>query len=110
MLKTGYDPEYADYSPFNCLLFSTIELAYSEGFETIDLLGCDEPWKRVWTDQTIERRWLFLHRNTIRGLAIYYWKFVVLPRWKRWAPDPALTEKQPRPATPKKPKLAGAAS
>jgi CelD/BcsL family acetyltransferase involved in cellulose biosynthesis len=104
LLKTGYDPEYAPYSPFNILLFSVIELAFPEGLEAIDLLGCDEPWKRAWTDQCIARRWLFLHRNTIPALAIYYLKFSILPRLKRKS-VPALAEGKRHPAGQTAPKL-----
>lgn len=82
VLKTGYDPQYATYSPFNVLLMLAIESAFNKGFETLDLLGGDDPWKRAWTDKTIERRWLFLYCTTVRARVLYHLKFTLLPRLK----------------------------
>lgn len=91
LLKTGYDPAYATYSPFNVLMLFIIEEGFKDGLEAFDLLGCDEPWKRDWTDERTERRWLFLHRDTPRALAVYYLKFVLAPllRKRRSAQDAA---------------------
>lgn len=83
LLKTGYDPEYAGYSPFHTLMLLAIEAAYSEGLEAFDLLGCDEPWKREWTDETRERRWLFVFQNNLRGRFVHAVKFLLLPWLKR---------------------------
>jgi hypothetical protein len=51
--------------------------------EVIDLLGENDPWKRAWTDQQVERRWLFLYRRTPRALALYFVKVLLLPWLKR---------------------------
>jgi CelD/BcsL family acetyltransferase involved in cellulose biosynthesis len=82
LLKSGYDPAYAACSPSNVLLLLAIEAAAHEGLEAIDLLGCDDPWKRAWTDQQLERRWLFLFQRTLRAQLVYFAKVVVAP-WLR---------------------------
>jgi CelD/BcsL family acetyltransferase involved in cellulose biosynthesis len=88
VLKTGYDPAYAPQSPFHVLMYLAIEAAYRDGLEAIDLLGCEEPWKRLWTETAIARHWLFLHRRTARSLVIYYLKFVILPWLRQWRRAP----------------------
>lgn len=82
LLKSGYDPAYAHHSPSNALLFLTVEAAFQDGLSVIDLLGNEAPWKHEWTDAAVERRWLFVYRNTLRAQLIYYLKFVILPRLK----------------------------
>jgi CelD/BcsL family acetyltransferase involved in cellulose biosynthesis len=83
LLKTGYDPEYAEHSPFNVLMMLTIEAAFREGIQTFDLLGSEDPWKVAWTPLRTERLWLFLYRGTLSALTIYLIKVVMLPRLKR---------------------------
>lgn len=82
VLKSGYDPEYAGCSPFKVLLLLAIEAAAREGIEAIDLLGCDDPWKRAWTDQQVGRRWLFVFRRSPRAQLVYFIKLVLVP-WLR---------------------------
>lgn len=108
LLKTGYDPEFATYSPFHTLMYLTIESAFREGLEAFDLLGCDEPWKREWTDKATERRWLFLYRNTIAARFIHALKFVILPWLKRTRLYTALREDHGRPVLAPAAKLVGA--
>jgi CelD/BcsL family acetyltransferase involved in cellulose biosynthesis len=83
LLKTGYDPAYAEHSPFNVLMLLTIEAAVQDGIATFDLLGSDDPWKIAWTPLRTQRLWLFLYRNTLSALLIYCIKAVALPRLKR---------------------------
>lgn len=83
LLKTGYDPEYAEHSPFNVLMQLTIEAAFRDGIETFDLLGSDDPWKVAWTSLRTERLWLFLYRNTLAAQIIYCIKAVMVPWLKR---------------------------
>lgn len=83
LLKTGYDPEYAEHSPFNVLMLMTIEAVFRDGIETFDLLGSEDPWKAAWTPLRTERLWLFLYRNTLPALIIYCIKVLTLPWLKR---------------------------
>jgi CelD/BcsL family acetyltransferase involved in cellulose biosynthesis len=96
VLKTGYDPEYAAYSPFNVLMTLAIESAFNKGFETLDLLGGDDPWKRAWTHECIERRWLYLYCTTVRARVLYHLKFTLLPRLKRKRAQPTVEGEHPR--------------
>jgi CelD/BcsL family acetyltransferase involved in cellulose biosynthesis len=83
LLKTGYDPEYAEHSPFNVLMLLAVEAVSRDGIETFDLLGSEDPWKAAWTPLRTERLWLFLYRNTLPALIIYCIKVVTLPWLKR---------------------------
>jgi CelD/BcsL family acetyltransferase involved in cellulose biosynthesis len=83
LLKTGFDPQYAPHSPFNLLMLRAVEASCREGLQAFDLLGDDEPWKREWTRDRSERRWLLLCRSSGRGLAIHCIKFLVVPWIKR---------------------------
>ena len=59
MMKTGYDPVYARFSPGRILRYLMLARAFSEGLATYDLGGMPEAWKLEWTDTCQER--LFLH-------------------------------------------------
>lgn len=83
LLKSGYDPKYATYSPSNALLLRVVEAAFRQGITTIDLLGCDDPWKHTWTDVVVGRRWLFLFRNAPRARLVCLLKFELVPRLRR---------------------------
>lgn len=83
LLKSGYDPAYSPYSPFNALLLLAVEAAYRDGQRVIDLLGDEVPWKHDWTNEAVGRHWLFLFRDTLRARLVYYVKFVILPVLKR---------------------------
>ena len=92
LLKSGYDPEYAAYSPFNVLLLLAIQSSLQVGLDAIDLLGGSDPWKRAWTDQHVERRWLFLYRRTPIALVIYVLKTLLLPWLRRKRAELATSE------------------
>jgi len=105
LLKTGYDPQYANHSPFNILLLLAIEAACRDGLEAIDLLGEDEPWKRFWTDELIERRWFFLHGNSLRAQLIFLLKFVVVPRVRAFLRPRSVPALEPQDCTDSSEKL-----
>jgi Acetyltransferase (GNAT) domain len=50
MLKIGYDPAYAKFSPGSVLRQLMIARAFSEGIATYELLGGFEAWKRDWAN------------------------------------------------------------
>lgn len=52
VLKTGYDEVWARCSPGVLLMHETIRYGFEQGLEGYEFLGMDEPWLRVWTDQT----------------------------------------------------------
>ena len=79
ILKQGYDPEYAPYSPFNLLCFYLLQDAFRSGVSAVDFLGCEEPWKRSWTEESHGHSWLYLFQDRWRTRPVHFTKFRVLP-------------------------------
>ena len=82
LFKTGYDPEYAQYSPFKLLTYFAIRDAFREGLDEVDFLGDAEPWKLEWTPTTRPHDWLYVFANSNRGRLLRRAKFQVLPALK----------------------------
>jgi CelD/BcsL family acetyltransferase involved in cellulose biosynthesis len=80
VLKEGYDPLYADGSPFLLLFGMMLEDAHRRGLDSVELLGEEEPWKARWTSTAREHRWLFLFGDRHRARLLHALKFGVLPR------------------------------
>jgi hypothetical protein len=78
-VKIGYDPEYRRYSPGHLLLGMILRDATQDGILEYDFLGADDEWKRLWTNEMREHRWLFMFRDSVRGTLIHHLKFGVLP-------------------------------
>lgn len=111
LLKAGYDPAFAPYSPFNLLCERLIRTSFEEGLAEFDFLGADAEWKTRWTRSTRPHYWLFLFSRDARGRFIHWTKFRLasvlretsltrrLVEWARGAPRPASTvsleEKEP---------------
>ena len=83
-LKTGYDPEYAKYSPFNLLTHAALRDAFATDLAEVDFLGDNEPWKLEWTKTTRPHDWLFIFRPTLRGQLVHQLKFRLKPAVLRW--------------------------
>jgi CelD/BcsL family acetyltransferase involved in cellulose biosynthesis len=83
-LKTGYDPEYAKYSPFNLLTHAALRDAFAADLAEVDFLGDNEPWKLEWTKTTRPHDWLFIFRPTLRGQLVHQLKFRLKPAFQRW--------------------------
>ena len=83
ILKLGYDPEFATYSPGHLVCLKALEQAFAEGAVEVDFLGDDDPWKREWTSDVRAHRWLFLFPDHFRARCLYVAKFGVVPRLKR---------------------------
>jgi CelD/BcsL family acetyltransferase involved in cellulose biosynthesis len=49
LLKTGYDPAYAQYAPGKLLREAMIARAFAEGMHRYEFLGGAAAWKREWT-------------------------------------------------------------
>jgi CelD/BcsL family acetyltransferase involved in cellulose biosynthesis len=84
LFKTGYDPEYAQYSPFKLLTYFAVRQAFAEGLEEVDFLGDCEPWKLDWTATTRPHEWLFVFAQSNRAALVHRAKFQILPALKRW--------------------------
>lgn len=83
LLKQGYDPSLASYSPFNLLCQTVIEEAFADGLRALDFLGCEEDWKRAWTRESRRHRWLFVFSSTLRGRIAHSLKFGIAPVLRR---------------------------
>jgi CelD/BcsL family acetyltransferase involved in cellulose biosynthesis len=84
LFKTGYDPEYAQCSPFKLLTYFAVHDAFAGGLSEVDFLGDVEPWKLEWTATTRPHDWLFVFARSSRAGLLCRAKFQVLPAWKRW--------------------------
>jgi CelD/BcsL family acetyltransferase involved in cellulose biosynthesis len=84
LFKTGYDPAYAECSPFKLLTYFAIQQAFAEGLSEVDFLGDAEPWKLEWTATTRPHDWLFVFANTARASLLRRLKFQAAPVLKRW--------------------------
>jgi CelD/BcsL family acetyltransferase involved in cellulose biosynthesis len=85
LFKTGYDPEYAQYSPFKLLTYFAVRDAFREGLDEVDFLGDAEPWKLEWTATTRPHDWLFVFGRSGRAELVRRAKFQMLPALKRWS-------------------------
>jgi CelD/BcsL family acetyltransferase involved in cellulose biosynthesis len=83
LLKPGYDPAYAAYSPSNLLCAMVLQDAFASGLRAYDLLGDDDAWKLDWTEEVRPHSWLFVFARGPRGRLLHWLKFVVAPRVRR---------------------------
>ena len=49
LVKAGYDPTYARFSPGQLLLQDVLREAFAARLRRVELHGADEPYKRLWT-------------------------------------------------------------
>jgi CelD/BcsL family acetyltransferase involved in cellulose biosynthesis len=86
LLKPGYDPAYSAYAPSSLLIALVLRAAFAEGLASYDLLGDDDAWKHVWTDDVQAHTWLFVFGRGTRGRFLHRMKFRWLPWLRRaWA-------------------------
>ena len=83
LLKPGYDPEYARYSPFNLLCSMVLREAFASGIRVHDFLGASDTWKRDWTPEAKAHFWLFVFGGGPRARLLRVAKFRVVPQVKR---------------------------
>ena len=68
LIKTGYDPAYAIFSPGKVLRHLMIARAFSEGLAVYDMGGLVEPYKQRYTDRHRELQSLRMFAPTPLGL------------------------------------------
>jgi CelD/BcsL family acetyltransferase involved in cellulose biosynthesis len=83
LLKLGYDPAFAPYSPSNLLLAKVLESAFAQGLERYDFLGETADWKQCWAKESIPNYWLFVFAGTFKGRLLHLIKFRLAPVLKR---------------------------
>jgi CelD/BcsL family acetyltransferase involved in cellulose biosynthesis len=79
LLKLGYDPAYAAYSPSNLLLSLALRDAFDRGCHLYDFLGDEADWKRCWTKISRPNMWLFVFSNSSKGRLLHRIKFRLIP-------------------------------
>ena len=79
LLKTGFDPDYAPFSPSNLLVCRVLEQAFEQGIEVYDFLGDSADWKQRWTSDVKRHYWLFVFANTFKGRLLHAIKFRLVP-------------------------------
>ena len=82
LLKTSYDPLFAQYSPYHLLFSMVLQRAFEAGLEEFDFLGVNDDWKLEWTRETRPHQWLYVFPHGFRARLIYGIKFRILPRLK----------------------------
>lgn len=83
LLKTGYDPAYAKYSPSHLLTWLILEDAFNSSIVEYDFLGVDDSWKLAWTRSKKPQAWMYIFRDSMYGGFLHSMKFRVAPNFKR---------------------------
>jgi CelD/BcsL family acetyltransferase involved in cellulose biosynthesis len=84
LLKIGYDPAYAPYSPSNLLLFMLLQdMCQRDDVKEYDFLGESGDWKLQWTRLSRSHYWLFVFPRTFKGHLLYLIKSQLVPFLKR---------------------------
>ena len=83
LLKLGYDPAYAPYSPSNLLLCMILQNTFERDVREYDFLGESADWKLKWTTHSRPHYWLFVFPGTSKGRFLYFIKSQLVPFLKR---------------------------
>jgi CelD/BcsL family acetyltransferase involved in cellulose biosynthesis len=83
VLKTGYDPEYAAYSPYHVLCHLVFQEGFAHGLAEYEFLGNNESWKLTWTSLTRPHDWLYIFAPGARAHLLYRIKFRWIPLLRR---------------------------
>jgi CelD/BcsL family acetyltransferase involved in cellulose biosynthesis len=84
LLKTGYDPAFAAYSPTNLLISMLLAKAAESGQAKFDFLGDSADWKRCWAKDATRHHWLFVFRGGLKGRWLHGLKFRLGPSLKKY--------------------------
>lgn len=79
VLKSGYDPKYAKFSPYTVLCAMVLQQGFASGLRGYDFLGDAEPWKRAWSRSARAHCWLYVFAPRLRAQWVYLLKFRVFP-------------------------------
>jgi CelD/BcsL family acetyltransferase involved in cellulose biosynthesis len=83
MLKSGYDPQYAAFSPGHLLCHKMLEEAWRLHFDEVDFLGSAEQWKLNWSKGLRRHFWLFAFPKRLKPRLLHFLKFSLVPRIRR---------------------------
>jgi CelD/BcsL family acetyltransferase involved in cellulose biosynthesis len=79
VLKAGYRPEYAAYSPYLLLCHLLFQEACERGVAEYEFLGGSDAWKLRWADKTKSQYWAYIMPRNLRTSLIHAVKFGALP-------------------------------
>jgi CelD/BcsL family acetyltransferase involved in cellulose biosynthesis len=83
LLKLGYDPAYAPYSPSNLLLCKVLQNTFERDLGEYDFLGDSADWKEKWTKHARPHYWLFVFSGTSKGRLLHLIKSELVPFLKQ---------------------------
>lgn len=83
LIKSGYLPDYAAYSPTSLMCSMVLQEAFAEGTEECDFLGDATPWKAKWTSLARPHTWLYAFPPRWRTRALHWAKFRLVPALQR---------------------------
>ena len=84
LLKPGFDPDYAAFSPGSLLFYLALQDCHAASSVVLyDFLGYDDEWKRQWADDFVDHQTLFLYAKRPLTRLDHYTRFALLPRLRR---------------------------
>ena len=83
VLKSGYDPQYAQFAPSLLLCEMMLKDAWKQNLAEVDFLGDSERWKLDWAGHTRSHSWLFVFPNRPRLRLLHRLKFTLIPKLNR---------------------------
>jgi CelD/BcsL family acetyltransferase involved in cellulose biosynthesis len=83
LLKPGYDPRFAPYSPSNLLCYLVLQDAFARGVAELDFLAAGDPWKLCWTAAIRPHYWLYAFADRLKPRLLHWVKFHLGPTLKR---------------------------
>jgi CelD/BcsL family acetyltransferase involved in cellulose biosynthesis len=90
MLKSGYDPQYAPWSPAHLLCDQMLREAWDVKFAEADFLGNAERWKLSWSNGLRPHFYVFLFPPRPMPRLLHHLKFSLIPRLRRTPLDALL--------------------
>ena len=79
LLKPGYDPRYACYSPSTLLCDLVLHHAFDRRLTEVDFLGLADPWKLQWTKSLRTHYWLYLFPDRFKPRLLHWLLFRLRP-------------------------------
>lgn len=80
VMKLGYDPAFARYTPSQVLMEHILRQAWEREVDEVDLLGETATWKECWTSEKRAHQWLFIFPPRALGRLIHRVKFELIPK------------------------------
>lgn len=78
-VKWCYDESLANYGPGHILIEALLRECAGMGLTAFDFTGPDYEYKREWTPEALEHRFLFIFRPHWRGAMLHWWKRLRVP-------------------------------